>query len=302
MSTRQTILQYRFINTLTRQQPTTPNTPATITWATMSPLSDYQNHLRGNKIYTYSLHHTKDETEQYISEYKLDSIAHKHDSATNGKWNISKSIVTPLLKQQTVYLDENINEDDQRTIINLRLGVYTFQQACAKCENGTEVTRAHATQCSGVEQRFHRLYSSDYEEYQQSQSQQNITFQDFLLNKMDKFFISRDNKLKALQILTDMVTTAKTIRETVSGFKQSETNRKHWYFTRREQQQDHYYKKTQKQQQQKPLQWHTLLKIRNDPRTSETGRKLNIQEYFERTSSNTEPPVDRHRSENPLPP
>lgn len=300
ITARQMILQFRFISSLNRQQAN-PTTPATITWSTMSPPSSYQQQLRNNTIYQYSQHHTKEETEHYISQYKSDVTTTMYDRTdNNGHYNTSGSIDTPQVPtQQTIYLSEFIDEEVQRNIINLRLGIYTFHQVCAKCEDEL-VSREHATQCSGEADRLEEIFAEEYEEYQQSQVYHKIIFQDFLMNRMDTLYVSRDTK--ATQIMEEMNTTVKNIRSTVSGFIQSDTNNKQWYFSRREQQYNYYYNKKPKKQKS----FTTLLKIRNDPRTSEEGHRhneLQIQEYFSRHEGTVQTTaVDSHRRENTLPP
>lgn len=177
----------------------------------------------------------KEAIESFVRKRKVASMA-SYDSVKNGKGDVAASIDHNIPRRlgRSAYTDRGVSREDQRVLIALRLGEFAFHQACIKCPEHEPVTREHASLCSGeafrLRVRFPRLYHLYHESGQVCGS---LLFQDYLLNRMDLLYTSRDAELyeEGQDILHELIASAKCIRESISGYVKNESA-KHvvsWY-------------------------------------------------------------------------
>lgn len=192
--------------------------------------TDMQKMFLANDIVQFVLSQkpNKKDLDKYTRQRCLSSMASYDKVKENNKFDIAKSIDTPRrLGGLSAYTDPSVSREDQRVLIGLRIGDFAFHQECAVC--GQACSREHASICSGDALRLvcrfpqlHQVYRHD------PQVSISILFQDYLLNRMDALYCSRDPVLwqEAQDIMQELIVSAKAIRGSVSGYVQTE---KTWY-------------------------------------------------------------------------
>ena len=224
MSFRLEKLQYLFFAKLSASRP--ESSIAAALWH--GPGRKHSSlHVRAskNRFIQFSKTHTKKETMTYITRSKFESTQ-TQDKNKDGQCNTAGSIRTPVGPHVSVYLDHNINKDDQLALTYLRLGMFTFHQPCKRC--GATTTRRHATMCSGEEARLKKTFPHQYTDYVRNYPAPTVLFQDFMLNKMDALCEVDPHSNITTKMIQELTITAYTIRSTISGYEKSESTGK-WY-------------------------------------------------------------------------
>jgi hypothetical protein len=150
-----------------------------------------------------------------ILEMRKAKSMEQYDSNKNGRRDMAASIGTILERKHSVYTDAVISKDDQIAISQLRIGAYTFHQACNTCDSVT--TREHALECSGESERLRERFPRHYATYTATDDESTM-FHDYLLNRLDLLY-ARDRQHAEVEALsTELFHTAKVIREVIAGF------------------------------------------------------------------------------------
>lgn len=219
-------LQYCFFNALERNGLN--DAPASIIWHD-SGNTAMKVMAFANPIVEFSKVNDYTGTMAFIRTRKFESMA-VYDSSKEGRLDIAASTQTPRRVGPSIYTESALPRDDQLVVTFFRLGAYAFHQACNKC--GEPTSRDHAMECSGELRRLTRLFPRRHDSYvsQHQTSPPEISFIDFLLNRMDTLFASKKNihRDRALVIFRELAETARTIRRDISGYIATEDGRA-WY-------------------------------------------------------------------------
>lgn len=227
MEARRELLQFQFFNGLDKSVQT--NVPASTLWrssAHTGPLARtrMQSSAVTNPIFVFSSDHDQNETSLFIRQRKFASTATYDKTNAEGMHDVAASIRTSLKKSLSVYSDPLVDKECQILIICLRLGSFAFHQTCAKC--GEATSRAHAMECSGEGVRLQNMFGTPRE----MSNDVGLRYQDRLLNLMDTYYDrgTPEDKTKALLIFDEVCFSARVIRESISGYIQSDDG-KAWY-------------------------------------------------------------------------
>ena len=170
------------------------------------------------------------EIDAFVHIRKKASMATYDKINSEGKYDVAASIKSKLRRNgRSAYTDPGVSREDQRVLIALRLGEFAFHQECKKCKENKgisiEVSREHAFVCSEEALRLAGCFPLLFDMYRDNTEEAGkLLFQDFLLNRMDTLYASKDHASyqQAQDILYEMIATAKCIRESISGYVKNE--------------------------------------------------------------------------------
>ena len=230
MEYRREKLQYLFFSKLEKIGPV--NAPAAMIWHS-SALDDsifrrtkIQEKILENRIFSFHLTNTKENTGKYINARKFESMCSFDKTDRHGKKDIAACIRKPEKKHLSIYTLLEILNRDQMVINMFRLGQLTFHQACYTC--GQEVSREHAMSCSGESSRLQEELPAIFQEYGERHPDRDMGFQDYIFNKIDTMIENNrkiNNGFQAAELLQHLIVTAKAIRSKISGFIPHENGR-----------------------------------------------------------------------------
>lgn len=178
--------------------------------------------VHDNPMFDFRLDNTPQATAKFMLDRKMQSTACYDTIRTDGSYDIAKSIATPRQTGLSAYTDPRHAKQDQTVLIMLRLGALTFHQPCAQCNS--DVSRQHAFQCSKESERLQLLFANEYQAYCRNANATVISFPDHLLNTMDTAF-SVHQQQYGDQLFQEMLQSAKTIRDSISGYQRTEDGR-----------------------------------------------------------------------------